>query len=244
MEISEYKNIYDNEKEHFFYVSTHRLVYLLIKKWLKTEEPKILDAGCGTGGLMDILSGFGATRGIDFSSEAVKFAKARGHKVYEASVEKIPFRDNTFDLVTSIDVIYHKAVKNDVRALSEFARVLKPNGVLILRVPANKFLMSAHDRHVHTARRYSMTELKEKLSKSGFKLERISYVHSPLFLVSVIRVLFEKLFGSVKGSGVQKVGKITNRLIILLLDLEGLLIRLGVTLPFGQGLIAVCKKGH
>src|SRR3989344_6787117 len=101
MDISEYKNIYEHEKTHFFYVSTHRLIIRLIKKWVgKKTNLKILDAGCGTGGLMDQLANVGEVSGIDFSLVAVRFSKARGHRVIRANVEKIPFPPKTFDLLT------------------------------------------------------------------------------------------------------------------------------------------------
>lgn len=242
MEISEYKNIYEHEKTHFFYVSTHRLVIGLIKKWVGSKTNlKILDAGCGTGGLMDQLANMGEVSGIDFSPEAVRFSKARGHRVIRAGVEKIPFPDKSFDLVTSVDVIYHKAVKDDVLALSEFFRVLKPKGVLILRVPANKFLMSAHDKHVHTARRYSKDGLVEKLRLAGFKINMISYIHTPLFLVSLCRVLIEKVVKSHDGSGIQNVGDTINKILLWILNRETDMIVRGVNIPFGQGLIVVAQ---
>lgn len=242
MEISEYKNIYEHEKTHFFYVSTHRLIVGLINKFVERKRDlKILDAGCGTGGLMDHLVNIGEVSGIDFSSEAVRFSKTKGHKVIRAGVEDIPFPAKYFDIVTSIDVIYHKAVKDDILALSEFFRVLKPKGVLILRVPANKFLLSVHDRHVHTARRYSKIELSTKLKKSGFQIRYISYVHTPLFVFSLFRVLGEKFWDAGNGSGVQNVGNIINKLLLWILNQEADMIVSGVKIPFGQGLIVVAQ---
>ncbi len=242
MDISEYKNIYEHEKTHFFYVSTHRLIIRLIKKWVgKKTNLKILDAGCGTGGLMDQLANVGEVSGIDFSLVAVRFSKARGHRVIRANVEKIPFPPKTFDLLTSIDVIYHKAVGDDLKALSEFKRVLRPNGRLILRVPANKFLMSAHDKHVHTARRYSMTELSTKLQKSGFQIRYISYVHSPLFIASLLRVFIERMLGASDRSGVKNVSNTINKLLLWILNREADMIVSGVKIPFGQGLIIVAQ---
>lgn len=242
MELSEYKNIFDNEKTHFFYVSTHDLVISLIRKWLPAKKLNILDAGCGTGGLAEKLKRLGSVRGIDFSGEAIKFAKERGIQVRWASIEKIPFPNNYFDIVTSIDVLYHLKVKNDIRALGEIRRVLKPKGILILRVPANEFLMSAHDRHVHTARRYNREELLTKCRRAGLVVKQISYVHSPIFPISLLKIIIEKITNQENSSSIGRINPLVNKVLTKVLSLEAWLIMLGMSLPFGQGLIVVASK--
>ena len=244
MEISEYRNIFENEKTHFFYVSTHNLAVSLINKWVERKGLAILDAGCGTGGLSVKLAALGSVSAIDASPEAIKFARRRGIAAKLASVEKIPYPSRQFDVVTCIDVIYHKQVKDDVGALSEIRRVLKPGGVLVLRVPANKFLMSAHDRHVHTARRYSKGELAEKIKLAGLVVRQISYVHAPLFLISLFRVGLEKLTNRANNSSIGLVNPIINWALTLVLDVEGRLIANELGLPFGQGLIAVATPNR
>lgn len=242
MEKIEYKNIYVNEGNHFFYVSTHRLVTDLIKKWGRKEKFKILDAGCGTGGLAVKLASLGEVSAIDASPEAIKFAKIRGVGAKLASIGRIPFPDKSFDVVTCIDVIYHKQVKDDVGALSEIRRVLKPGGLLILRVPANKFLMSAHDRHVHTARRYDRPELIAKIVKSGLDLRFITFVHSPIFFGSLVKIFIEKIIDGNDHSAIGGTGLFLNKFLTTALNLEGALISRGVSLPVGQGLIAVATR--
>jgi len=244
MEISEYKNIFENEKTHFFYVSTHNLVASLISKWVGRKELAILDAGCGTGGLMERLSRFGQVVGVDYNDEAVRYARKRGLTIRKASLTKLPFKNNHFDLVICIDVIYHRGVGDDVAATREIRRVLKPGGILILRVPANKFLLSAHDRHVHTARRYSKGELAEKIKLAGLVVRQISYVHAPLFLISLFRVGLEKLTNRANNSSIGLVNPIINWALTLVLDVEGRLIANELGLPFGQGLIAVATPNR
>ena len=244
MEISEYRNIFENEKTHFFYVSTHNLAVSLINKWVERKGLAILDAGCGTGGLSVKLAALGSVSAIDASPEAIKFARRRGIAAKLASVEKIPYPSRQFDVVTCIDVIYHKQVKDDVGALSEIRRVLKPGGVLVLRVPANKFLMSAHDHHVHTARRYSRNELEKKMKRAGFAVKQISHVHSPIFLVSLVRVIWERLTHQVVVSSVGKIDPPLNSILTVVLKLEAEMITGGTAMPFGQGLIAVATPSR
>lgn len=247
MEISEYKNIFLNEESHFFYVSMHYLVLELIKKYAGNKKLLILDAGCGTGELMRKLANFGKTVGIDSSEEAIRYAKKRLVDVRLASIQEMPFKDSSFDVVTNIDVIYHMNV-DDVVALSEVRRVLKPNGMLVLRVPANKYLTSAHDAHVHTARRYNKKELEHKLHRTGFEIKLISHVHSPIFPVSLIKVMLEKITKKDVNSAIGVVNKKLNSLLTIVLKIEALLISQGLTMPFGQGLIVVAvpsrRNGH
>lgn len=242
MEKIEYKNIFENEERHFFYVSTHRLVVDLVGKWGKKRNPKILDAGCGTGGLVLKLASLGNVSAIDASPEAIRFAKKRGIAAKLSSIERIPFPDRTFDVVTCIDVIYHKQVRDDVGALSEIRRVIKPGGVLILRVPANRYLMSAHDRHVHTARRYGRGELAGKIQAAGLSIKQISYVHSPILFGSLIKIFIEKITDKADHSAVGGISPFLNKFLTAGLNLEGALISYGVSLPVGQGLIAVATR--
>ncbi|OGM27019.1 hypothetical protein A2627_02520 [Candidatus Woesebacteria bacterium RIFCSPHIGHO2_01_FULL_39_28] len=196
MEISEYKNIFENEETHFFYRANHNIILSLVKKYLshetdlkaKSKQPiAILDAGCGTGLLARKLAKFGKVYAIDISCQAVKYSRQRKVNAIKASITKIPFSSNFFDLVISNDVIYHKKVANDITALSEMYRVLKDKGILILRVPAIKWLATNHDKFVHTRERYSKNSLLEKLTKSGFQVEKLFYTN--LLLVPVALVL-------------------------------------------------------
>src|SRR3989344_4102638 len=105
MEKTEYKNIFDNERTHFYYVGTHNAVITLLNSYLKSKKNNlILDAGCGTGLLMKKINSFGKIYGIDSSNEALKLAKKNNiTKTKKASVEKIPFKGNYFDAIVSID---------------------------------------------------------------------------------------------------------------------------------------------
>lgn len=124
------------------------------------ESPRLLDAGCGPGGMLTHLSAFGRPVGIDLHPLALAHAKAaHPTPLARASVERLPFADHCFDIVTSFDVLYHLAVGDDVAALKEFARVLRSEGILLIRVPALEALRGGHDAVVHTRHRYAAGEL-------------------------------------------------------------------------------------
>lgn len=242
MEIAEYKNIFENEESHFFYVANHKIIVHSIEEYCGDRgNLKILDAGCGTGLLATKLERFGDVWGIDINPEAVRFAKKRGVKVEQASVEKIPFKNNFFDLVVSVDVIYHRGA-DDKKALGEFYRVLKPGGTLILRVPAHPVLSTSHDQFVHTRERYTKDMLTKRLMDAGFIVEKISGVNFLLAPVALIRHFWEKIVPPQGAeSGVTKLPKPLNALLTFLLGLEAQILT-WVDLPFGLGLVAVCRK--
>src|ERR1700693_4904566 len=86
-------------------------------------RPRILDVGCGTGANLQMLSQFGAAEGVDVSTEALDFCRARGlAKVKQGAAENLPFEDASFDLVTGLDVVEH--LDDDIAGLGEMRRVL------------------------------------------------------------------------------------------------------------------------
>src|SRR3990167_3919151 len=241
MQTHEYQNIFKNEGTHFYYLSTHRLILHLIRKATKKRNLKILDAGCGTGLFTKKLNKFGDVFGVDIHPEAIKLAKQRNIKVKKASINKLPFKSSTFDLITTIDVLYHRSV-NDRKAIQEFYRILKPGGILIIRVAAFNWLITSHDRVVHTRKRFTKNQLQELLTKNKFELNKISYVNfSLLFFVLITRFL-EKIFPPRSlRSHLLSLPKSLNYLLIQLFSLENSLLDI-LNFPFGVGIIAVCHK--
>lgn len=243
MEFSNYQNIYRHEDQHFFYVGIHELVLMLARHFEPSAKPlKILDAGCGTGLLAKKLERLGEVWGIDIHPLALAFARRRGVKVKKASVTKLPFENESFDLVTCIDVLYHQKVKSDALALKEIFRVLSSGGRLILRVPAHRWLRLSHDRYVHTRQRYEKDELNKKLVKAGFFVEKMSFTGMPFYPGLVSHHFWEKIFPPGQdASSIRPIPEWLNRLFILFLKLEVFLTR-WVNLPWGIGLIAVARK--
>jgi SAM-dependent methyltransferase len=154
---------------------------------------RLLDAGCGTGGMLNALRKAcpeAEMTGLDVSAIAVECCRESGFTdVINGSVEQMPFPDATFDLVLSLDVLYHQDVAEE-RSVFEMARVMKPGGYVILNLPAFDVLRGRHDVAVHGARRYTIKRVRKLLEPVGLEAETIFYWNAWLFLpVLVWRLL-------------------------------------------------------
>jgi SAM-dependent methyltransferase len=182
LDLSEYHKIHDLEDRHWWYQTTHRRVIRELK--LLPPPGLILDAGCGTGGLSQLMGESYQVLGFDASPEAVYLASQRtrlARRIVSAGIESIPFKDCSFDAVTCIDVLYHNLVQDDLWALKELNRVLHPGGYLIVQVPAFECLRGGHDEAVHTRKRYTAGEMSSLLLQSGFSPIKATYRYPWLF---------------------------------------------------------------
>jgi len=201
-----------------------------------------LDAGCGTGGLLTRLAaqdGPDAAIGLDVDPRAAEFARRKsGCAVTLGSVNALPFHENSFAAIFSMDVLCHRAV-DPAAALREAERCLAPGGVLILNLPAYPWLLSAHDVQVHNARRFTRPQVRAMLHAAGFPQARIGYWNMALFPLMVLR---RKLLPSSDGSDVQLYPAPVEALFRAVLAIERAIMGLGVNLPFGGSLMAVAIK--
>jgi SAM-dependent methyltransferase len=246
MEKKEYEVMFNIEDNYWWYVGLRKLVFSFIDKFShKRNGLRILDAGCGTGGILERCNVYGAY-GLEISEEAIKFCKLRKlNNLVRGSVCDVPFKNNSFDIVISLGVLYHKDVKNDLKTLEELYRVVDENGILLLTLPAYNFLRSRHDKAVHTRHRYTIKELKEKVKKAGFRIERITYQNTILFPLAVIIRVIGRIFfmntGEVK-SDLRPLPGLFNKFLTSLLFLENRLIMSGLNFPFGLSLYCMAKK--
>lgn len=133
------------------------------------EGKSVLDVGCGAGLLSKILleKGYNVTV-IDSDEKAIEIAKKKGIVGFVADITSWE-TDEKFDCIVASDILEH--ITDDRLAIRRFHSLLKPEGCLIVNVPAYKFLFGQHDISLGHKRRYSDSELKAKLETSGFKIE-------------------------------------------------------------------------
>ncbi len=200
MDISMYQDFYNLEEKHWWFLGRRKIVFSALERYLPNkDELRILDVGCGTGSTLRELEKYGQATGVDISEEAVKFCKLRGCKnVHKIDSQGLFFEDEMFDLVVALDVIEH--ISDDCAALSDYYRVTKEDGILLLTVPAYDFLWGAHDEMNHHKRRYIANELKNKVKGTGFAVERLTYFNTFLFPFVLLARMGQRVSKMVNGS--------------------------------------------
>jgi SAM-dependent methyltransferase len=231
------------EDRHWWYVGVRREV----ETWLGRLQPRrgrpvrILDAGCGTGGLLANVRAEAWKVGIEISTEGIRLARSRGFALVRGSVSALPFADSSFDAVVSIDVLCHSGVEEG-QAVEEAARVLRPGGLFLAQVPAFDFLRGSHDAAVWTKRRYRRAEVGRLLSGAGLAVRRSSYRNALLFpLAAVLRLLGRRrrISRDRARSDVRPVPHAVNALLSGVLTLER---RFRGSFPFGLSVFGVAEK--
>lgn len=204
----------------------------------------VLDAGCGSGRQMDELMRWGTVSGFDLNELGVERARARGHAdVRRAQVEEIPWPDESFDLITCLDVLEH--TPDDVASLRELRRVARAGATLLVTVPAYQFLWSSHDVANQHFRRYRKGGLVEAGRRAGWEPVAVSYFNSILFPVAAALRLLERLWRrrrAVERSHLEMTTPVLDRVLQLPMRAEAAAIRRGVRLPVGLSLIAVFRR--
>jgi SAM-dependent methyltransferase len=183
--------------------------------------------------------------GVDYAAAARAPAAGRGlaGALAQGSVERLPFRDASFDLVTSFEVVYHAGVANDCQAFREFRRVLRPGGLLLLRLPAHDWLRGQHDRLVHTRHRYSRQEVRRKLRDVGFRMEHLSWANTVLFLPAVAKRMLERFSPTPEDAepDLWQPPAALNWLLEQCVAVEALALPRRLPLPFGLSVIALAR---
>ena len=244
MDKSEYLRMYQLESNFWWYRVLHELVNFTINKYKSIGEISILDAGCGTGRMMEICQKYGTVSGIDYSEDAVSYAKMRGlNNIVLADLNDYHFVNNSYDVVVCLDVLYHSAIQNDMDVVEKLYHTLKVNGILIINLPAFEYLKRSHDIVVHTKKRYRKKPFEEELNKIGLTILRSGYRMPHLYFIILISKLFRKKSNPNEiESDLKQLPVWLNTLLLKFGRLENRCLNRGYSLPVGSSLFIVAKK--
>jgi SAM-dependent methyltransferase len=244
LEPEEYERLRRVEDRMWWFAAIHANLAMLFRRMMP-ETPgsrRLLDAGCGTGGfltrLVRDLPGI-ETIGVDADKTACQWAAEKSLRpICTGSVNALPFADVAFAAIVSVDVLCHRGV-DETRALAQFHRCLAAGGILILNLPAYRWLMSRHDSAVYNARRYTRPEVIRLLRAAGFRPIFASYWNMILF---PLMVATRKLLPAGSGSDVRLQSGFVETACRAATTFERGLMRVGIRLPFGGSVLAVAAK--
>ena len=261
MQESEYHAMAALEERHWWYRSLRsRVMTRLEAESRRLGRPlEVFDAGCGTGGLLLALRGqpwIAAASGCDCHPLALAYARSRGLTVSEASVNDLGIGPGRFDVVLSMDVIYHREVI-PAAAIAAMASRLRPGGLLLLNTAAMPCLWRDHDRRVMGGRRLLPGPLGRLAADGGLKVEYLGYWNSWLTPLLWLQGRLEALGRSdtappaptgtalvseaAQGSDVQLPPPWLNRALVMLLRLENRCTGI-LPLPWGSSLMLCARR--
>ncbi len=239
--------MYQLEEQLWWYRGMRMITRAVLDRFAGPPPPmggvrNILDAGCGTGGALKWLADYGCVTGVDLTPYALRLARQRGPaRLTCATLAALPLPSEQFDLVTSFDVIVSMPAPEERLALREMARVLRPGGLLLVRVAAFDWLRGAHDRVWRIKHRYTAPDLHRRLEAAGLRVELLSYANMWLFPLAVAKRLSEHLLPPREKSDLAVSFGLADPMFAAILASEAPLAARG-WLPFGLSLLAVARK--
>lgn len=170
------------EDTHWWFVAQREMVAAVLAAEV-APGAELLDAGCGTGAVVDALADRYRCAGVDVDAPSLELCRRRrpGLRFELASAADLPFADASFDTVLSLDVLGHKSLPDKPALVGEARRVLRPGGTLVLQVAAYDWLRSAHDTAVDSDRRFTTREVGALMRGAGFEPRLLTYRVSMLF---------------------------------------------------------------
>lgn len=230
--------------ETYFWLASHYDIVMAFAKPLlrdrrRSQKLTILDVGCGPGNLISRLLPWGEVIGADASADALTFCQQEHNvQVKPILTKELPFADNTFDFIFAIEVLEH--IEDDISAMKEIYRILKPNGFLIATVPAFMFLWGAHDESYGHFRRYTKRQFCQLAVTAGLTVEKSRYFKLLFFLPLLILRVMKKATNK-KKDDFYAVSPTLNKLFRQLINAETPLVS-NLKFPVGTSLISIIYK--
>lgn len=231
------------QERHWWFRGKRAILRRVFARLKLPKGSPILDAGCGPGPNLQLLTHWGRVWGMEYDNYALEHAKKLSDATLAQGVlpHDIPFPGQKFHLVTLLDVL--SCIESDKDAIQALADRIVPGGWLVITAPAYNFLWSSHDVASHHYRRYTIASLRDAVVPSGLTIYFSSYFNTilflPIFLVRIMKRWLPLLEGD--DSGVVPFRPI-NYLLYGFLRLESMLLGYGWALPFGVSVLLVAQK--
>lgn len=250
-----YERLHQIEEKHWWALGQRAIMDALLDPAIANlgKPVDLLDVGCGTGfviGYMQARAPLGRAFGIDISPFALQYCIQSGHhEVLISDAARLPFANEQFDLIISLDTLQHLSPAGAERtAIADMARLLRPGGLLYLRTNADTAHPPLRGQDSNMYRRFKHRQLTDLVTQSGLKVERASYVNMLPSLWGMVKEFWQQRRGVPTlgpALAIAPPSKISffDSLLLQLLRLEALAVaRLGLQLPFGHSLVLFARK--
>lgn len=241
MEREAFDRMAELDGTHWWYLGRRRILSDLISRYgALGPDARILEIGCGTGHNLAMLAGHGRVDAVELDDDARALASRRlGRPVLDGKLPDIADQIETrYDLVTLLDVLEH--IPDDKAALAGTYRLMKPGGKLLLTIPANPWMWTAHDAVHHHHRRYRKAEIAKLARGAGFTIDLLTPFNTLLYPAIAAVRLVRKARGKQESDDRMPPAPV-NRLLDTVFGAERALIG-RVPFPFGVSLAAVLSR--
>ncbi len=239
------KNVYlrmsEQDAEHWWFVARRRILQDQIASLQLPPDARVLEAGCGPGGNLAMLSEFGQLDAFELDEDARQIASARCG--IEVRFGKLPgdigYEPGSFDLIAALDVIEH--IEADLESVQALAKLLRPGARLIITVPVYPWLWSMHDDRHHHKRRYTRPAAKKLVEETGLVVEKCSHFNTILFPLIVGIRLVKKLAGVTDKPDDNMPSPFLNSVLGRIFGAERFALR-HLSLPFGVSILCIARR--
>lgn len=232
------------EAGNFWFRGRNRLIVWALQRHFPRMR-HYLEIGCGTGYVLaGVAQAYPQAKltGSEVFSVGLPYAAHRVKKaeLLQMDARCIPYVEE-FDVIGAFDVLEH--IEEDEAVLAEMLRATKPGGGILLTVPQHPWLWSNQDEYACHVRRYRMSELREKVQRAGFQVEfETSFVSLLLPAMLASRLIQKHGQPPDDPMAELRLPKLLNHIFEIIMDLERLIIQIGVRFPLGGSRLLIARK--
>ena len=229
----------EEDRSHWWFRGRLAVIIAALRRALPPRPVRLLELGCGTGNVLAALSEFGEAVGMEAHGDLTAAARAAGLDVRVGHLpDDLGVAPGWAEVVLLLDVIEH--VDDDVATLSAARAGVGEGGLLVVTVPAYRWLWSGHDEVLGHRRRYTAGELRVAVERAGFSVLRVSYFNTLLFPLLVAVRAWKRLRGD-RDHDLRRPAAPLNWLLEQIFAFERYLVP-RVPLPFGASLLLIGRR--